>query len=466
MLVFRRLLATLLLAFLASTLVFGQAQVPSDLRSKVDQVVQTALADTGVPSVSVAIVIDGKLAYANAYGFAKLDPKTPARPDMRYSIGSVSKQFTAAAILKLQEEGKLSLDDKVAKFLPNLTRANEVTIRQLLSHTSGYSDFWPQDYVPPFMNTAITPEKIMEMWATKPLDFDPGTQWQYSNTGFVIAGRIVEKASGQPFMTYLQQKILGPVGIKNAYDTDQQKLPEADPSGYLAYALATPRPAPKEGKGWMYAAGELAMTAEDLARWNTSMLNQSLLKPASYREMTREVQLTNGLGSRYGLGIAVTSESGRRALEHGGEVSGFTAENIVYPDDRVAISVLANQDATHITSDIARDLAPFVFEAADPSAAKATTATRAIFEGLQRGTIERSLFTPNCNDYFSEAALADFKSSLGPLGQPSAFTQIAKRLRGGMTLRRYRVTFPREKIIVWTYTMPDGKIEQYQVAKE
>src|SRR4030095_9803676 len=121
MLKFRRPLATFLLVFLASTLAFGQAQAHPDLRSKVDQVVQTALAETGVPSVSVAIVIDGKIAYANAYGFAKVDPKNPDRSEMRYSTVCVSKQFTAAAILKLQEEGKLSLDDKVAKFLPKLT---------------------------------------------------------------------------------------------------------------------------------------------------------------------------------------------------------------------------------------------------------------------------------------------------------------------------------------------------------
>lgn len=216
----------------------------------------------------------------------------------------------------------------------------------------------------------------------------------------------------------------------------------------------------------MYAAGELALTAEDLAKWNISVINQSLLKPASYREMTKEIQLTNGLGSGYGLGIAVTTDSGRRALEHGGEVSGFTAENVIYPDARVAISVLANQDATHITGDIARALAPVVFEAADPNAAKATALTRKIFEGLQRGTIDRSLFTSNCNSYFDDAALADFSSSLGKLGTPTSFTQIASRLRGGMTLRRYRATFPQTKVIVWTYTMPDGKIEQYQVAKE
>jgi len=114
---------------------------------------------------------------------------------MRYSIGSISKQFTATAMLLLQEENKLSLDDKVAKFIPDLTRANEVTIRQLLSHTSGYQDYWPQDYVPPFMLQAITANRILDLWAHKPLDFDPGTKWQYSNTNFVIAGMIVEKVS-------------------------------------------------------------------------------------------------------------------------------------------------------------------------------------------------------------------------------------------------------------------------------
>src|ERR1035438_2059302 len=118
----------------------------------------------------------------------------PAVPTMRYSVGSISKQFTATAVLLLAEQGKLTLDDPVSRFVPNLTRGSEVTIRQLLSHTSGYQDYWPQDYVPPFMLQAITADKILDQWARKPLDFDPGTEWQYSNTNFVIAGLIVEKA--------------------------------------------------------------------------------------------------------------------------------------------------------------------------------------------------------------------------------------------------------------------------------
>ncbi|HEY6274234.1 MAG TPA: serine hydrolase domain-containing protein, partial [Terriglobales bacterium] len=138
--------------------------LPADLGQKIDRVVEDGLAETGVPSASVAVVKDGAIAYLKAYGSARLEPPTPARPEMRYSIGSISKQFTAAAVLLLAEEGKLSLDDPIAKYVPNLTRAKEVTIRQLLSHTSGYQDYWPQDYVPPFMTEPITSERILDLW--------------------------------------------------------------------------------------------------------------------------------------------------------------------------------------------------------------------------------------------------------------------------------------------------------------
>ncbi len=169
------LAALLFLAF--SSPLMAQTLAP-ELRSQIDQAAKEALAKTGVPSASVAIVKDGQIAYLQAYGDAKLDSKTAARSAMRYSIGSISKQFTAACILLLQEQGKLSLDDKVAKYLPGPTRADQVTIRQLLSHTSGYQDYWPQDYVPPFMLQPITAQKIVDMWAKKPLDFEPGTKWQ------------------------------------------------------------------------------------------------------------------------------------------------------------------------------------------------------------------------------------------------------------------------------------------------
>src|SRR5208337_1518490 len=172
---------------LAASLLQAQAPAPFSpaLREKVDTIVRQALTTTGVPSASIAIVQAGAIAYLQAYGDGRIEPRQPALPAMRYSIGSISKQFTAAAILLLAEQGKLSLDDPVSRFVPNLARGNEVTIRELLSHTSGYQDFWPQDYVPPFMLQPITANKILDLWARKPLDFDPGTEWQYSNTNFV-----------------------------------------------------------------------------------------------------------------------------------------------------------------------------------------------------------------------------------------------------------------------------------------
>jgi D-alanyl-D-alanine carboxypeptidase len=243
----------------------AQTELPTEMQKKIDKVVMDALSKTGVPSVSVAIVKNGQIAYLHAYGNARLDPKTLAKPEMRYSIGSISKQFTAAAILLLQEQGKLSLDDKVSKFIPGLTRADEVTVRQLLSHTSGYQDYWPQDYVMPMMLRPVDARKILDTWARKPLDFDPGTKWQYSNTNYVIAGLIVEKVSGEPLLQFLQQEIFTPLKTKSVADTDKVKLGDTDPTGYMRYALGPARPAPKEGSGWLFAAGELAMPAEDLA---------------------------------------------------------------------------------------------------------------------------------------------------------------------------------------------------------
>ncbi|HEY8848026.1 MAG TPA: serine hydrolase domain-containing protein [Thermoanaerobaculia bacterium] len=443
---------------------FAAAPLFAQDPAAIDKAVGELLTKSGAPSASIAIVKDGKISYEHAYGMAKIDPPTPATSQMRYSIGSISKQFTASAILMLAEEGKLSLDDKVARWLPDLTRANDVTIRQILSMTSGYQDFWPQDYVMPMMMEPATAQQIMNGWARKPLDFDPGTRWQYSNTNYVIAGVIVEKASGMPLLDVLQKRVFTPLRMTSVFNTDEAPLGSSDPARYLRYALGPLRPAPKEGRGWMFAAGELAMTAHDLALWDISMIDQSILQPASYRRLETEVQLANGVGTRYGLGVGVAMVDGRRQISHGGEVSGFTARNEVYPDDRVAIVVLTNLDATSASEQIAGRIRSLLFATTDAGTQKALDEMRKIFEGLQRGQIDRSLFTSNANAYFSEQALQDFASSLGPLGTLQEFVQQAQSLRGGMTLRRYRIRFAPKTLSLTTFIMPDGKLEQYQIA--
>jgi D-alanyl-D-alanine carboxypeptidase len=448
--------------FVVAVLAVPALPAQSDLFcAEVAKTASDVVAETGVPSASVAVVRDGKIACALAVGSARLDPKMPASAAMRYSIGSVSKQFTAAAILMLAEEGKLSLDDPVSKYLPDLTDADKVKVRQLLSHTSGYQDYWPQDYVPPFMKKETTAQAILDRWAKRPLDFPPGAQYQYSNTAYVIAGLVVEKAGGRPLMEVLETRVFRPLGMKSVLDIDRSRLTESDPTGYQRFGLGPLRMAPKEAKGWLYAAGELAMTAEDLARWNVSVMDRKLLKPESYVVMERAVLLTDGVASPYGLGLGVARTGGHRSLSHGGEVSGFTAENVIYPDDRAAVTVLVNQDAIDAAGTIATKVSELLFFG--DKVAEREARAREILIGLQSGRIDRSLFTENGNSYFTETALADLKASLGPLGPPKKVDQTRQSDRGGMRYRNFEVEFASKTLEIWERDMPDGKIEQFQI---
>jgi D-alanyl-D-alanine carboxypeptidase len=448
---------------------FAQTQMGPDLapqlRAKIDGIAQQVLAEPGAPpSVSLAIVKDGKMAYVRAYGNARVEPRTTARPEMRYSIGSISKQFTATAILWAAEQGKLTVDDPVSRFMPELTRAGEITLRQLLSHTSGYQDYWPQDYVFPLMEQPATAEQILDRWARRPLDFPPGTQYQYSNTNYVLAGRIFEKATGIPLMRFLKDQIFVPLEMKSVADVDQERLTESDPIGYMRYALGPLRPSPKEGRGWLFAAGELAMTAQDLAKWDISMIEQRVLKPASYGELETPVRLKDGLCTNYALGINVRSRNGHRVLSHGGEVSGFCAENMVFPEDKAAIVVLVNQISTDVAQTISQQIAPLLVKRGETGGTERLAQARKIFADLQQGKIDRSILTENCNAYFSEQAIRDFAASLGPLGASRDFTELGHDSRGGMTGRTFRVRFPQRDLIVRTYELPDGKWEQFQLA--
>jgi CubicO group peptidase (beta-lactamase class C family) len=446
----------------------AQQLSPSE-RSQIDSAAVTVLRATGAPSASIAIVRGGQVVYENAYGDARVEPRTPASTSMRYAIGSVSKQFTAAAVMLLVEEGKLSLDDLVAKWHPHLTRANDVTVRQLLSMTSGYQDYWPQDYVYTDMQRPTTSDAILRRWAgARALDFDPGAKWQYSNTNYVLAADIVERVSGMPFMEFLTRRIFTPLNMSVA-DYDAGPLRGSDAEALLRHALGPLRVAPKEARGWLFGAGQLAMTARDLATWNIAMMNRSLLRPESYQAMQLDVALDDGTRTGYGLGLSIATPGGRRRLAHGGAVSGYTTTNWVYPDDRVAITVFTNiyPGAAGANGQIANRIASILFA---PSAATAadgaiTAQARRIYEGLMKGTLDRSLFTRNANDYFTAQVLTDYASSLGPLGAPTEFTAQGSSLRGGMTIRSYRIRAGGAVMDLTTMTLPDGRIDQYIVAR-
>jgi D-alanyl-D-alanine carboxypeptidase len=429
------------------------------------------LSDSGVPSVSIAVVEHGSLVYAKAFGKASLDPSRAADAQTSYAVGSISKQFTAAAILLLAQEGKLSLDDKVSKYFPDLTRANEVTIRELLSHTSGYEDYAPQDYTIPEQTKPTTPQTVLDEWAKKPLNFDPGTKWQYSNTNYVLAGQIFEKASGEDLMKFLDAKIFAPLGMTSAGDCSLDHTPEYAVA-YTRYVLGPPRPALREGRGWFFGAGELCMTPSDLAKWDIAFLNKRILSAHSYDEFTHEVRLPNGDVTHYALGLGVGAVDNKiPMISHSGEVSGFLALNRVFPTRDAAVIVLSNQDAIDLIGPIGNEMSRWILEpetrASEDHGSPAELAqVRGMLEGLQQGHIDRALLTSNNNFYFTDLALHDIQASLAPLGKLKTVTRERESLRGGMTFRAYRVEFEKKTLVVTVYLTPGGKYEQFLILEQ
>ena len=443
------------------------AQMLPELRARIDDAANKVLASTGVPSASVGVVMDGKIVLTAAYGDARLSPPLKAKAEMAYPIGSISKQFTAAAVLLLVQDGKLSLDDKVSEFFPELTRASEVTLRNLMTMTSGYEDFAPQDYIIPAFRAPEDPLATVHDWAGKPLDFDPGTDWQYSNTNYVLVALIVQKVAGEPFYKFLRERVLTPLdlsGVFNAY-VDRDRL---EVTGYTSNAMAAPRELPLEANGWYFGDGELAMPTSTLLKWDLSIINRTLLSNQSYDAMETPYRLKDGRDSTYGLGIHVRNRNGRLMIEHSGEVGGFVAENAVFPNERAAIVVLTNEVASSAAGMIAHEIEPLILGANKPTPAAApdTFASKlaSILAALQGGNIDRSLLTPDANDYFAPATLADFKSTLAPLGTVVSVTRTDSLLRGGMSFAFYRVGFSGGTTVkVSVGLMPDGKIEQLLV---
>lgn len=459
-------------------------------RAQLDDTLQQVVTKSAVPSASIGVSHLGSVVYARAFGDAVLPQSgvgangqptqaVAAKTSMAYPIGSISKQFTAACILLLQEQGKLRLDDPVARWFPTLTRANEVTVRNLLTHTSGYSDYAPQDYTIPAWTHPTDPGKLVTLWASKPLDFDPGTRWQYSNTNFELAALIVERASGQRFHDFLWQNVIEPLKLQGVLDLDVDR-DRLQVRGYEQHALGPMRPAILEAPGWYFGDAQLAMPVTTLLAWDESIVHRTLLKPESYAAMETEFRLNNGTGSGYGLGVFVkTTPEGKTVLSHSGEVGGFVSNNVISLSDDVCYAALTNEEAG-VASQLTRAMRPILLPwsvspkpfakptvsiEAKPSAIvrQVQAQANAMLTGLQHGEVDASRLTGDMRFYFTPQTLADYASSLAPLGPVQAVRQTGEALRGGMTFRRFDVVFPSQTLSLSTYTTADGKLEQFIV---
>lgn len=459
-----RIILSLLAALLATAAT--AAPLTADQKARIRAIVAEARAKAPAPSTSVAVVVDGELAYAEAFGLANLDPARPATPETRYDIGSVSKQFTAAAVMLMVQDGKLSLDDKVGRFSPKLAGADKVTVRHLLSHTAGYRNSW-QDTAEE-RKQPIAPQAIVDRWGAMPLAFEPGSAWDYSNTNYAIAGRIVEIVSGQPLNQVLSERIFKPLGMNSAIDNESIAPTARDASRYTRNLLGPARPIEPAAPGWAYAAGGLSMTAGDLARWDASVLRRALLAPASYDALMRETMLSTGKGSGYGLGLYVDGVSGHRRVYHNGFAPGVITENRIYPDDGVAVVVTVNAEFGMAVPDIADGLEKLLLPVAFPkpdtysegekTAKPPSSLVRRYVAQLRAGRVDCRRLTREACAYLSPQVLADYCESLARLGPPQRFVTTRQERMDGAQGTMFELTWPGQKVIGAIQVRDDGKV--------
>lgn len=377
---FHLVLSGALAFLLGSGAVFGQA----DLAARIDAIAEAPIAAGKVAGASVAVVKDGETILMKGYGLAdvELDVKTP--PGASYEIGSVTKQFTAAAILLLQEDGKLSLDDEVTKFLPDYpTQGYRITLRQLLNHTSGIKSYTDLAEFNEFSRLDHPRDELVAMIGRQPFVFAPGEEQIYNNSAFFLLGLVIEKMSGMSYSAFVQQRLFDRVGMTNSYYCSERTAKKNHAHGYEN----------EDGtlvlKGfidhdWPYAAGSLCSNTEDLVLWNRALHGGKVLSPSSYAAMTTPETLNDGTKLRYGFGISAADIGGRRVIGHGGGIPGFLSESQYYPDDDLVIVVLLNTSGPVAPRAIAVDIAIAVLGPA-PKRSQPISGDTSVYAGVYSG---------------------------------------------------------------------------------
>jgi CubicO group peptidase (beta-lactamase class C family) len=321
-----------------------QAQA-ARVQAVVDSVARAALARDVMAGMVVVAVRGRDTLIMRAYGRAEVENAVPMTVQHVFQYASITKQFTAAAVLKLVEAGHIALDAPITQYLPDApVQGQTITVRQLLAHTAGIADYAESPRIATIKRLDFTPDSLAALVAATPFYFTPGEQMRYSNTGFLLAGQLITRVSGKPYAEYVVDQVLRPAGAVHARFCNPRALVRHLARGYAA----TPdglRPADFISPHAPFAAGGFCGTAYDLAAWNAEVHGRQggrVLSKTSYAELTRVATLRGGRQTRYGLGVGVSDVAGRRALHHGGDIDGFTTFTAYLPDDSLNVTVLIN----------------------------------------------------------------------------------------------------------------------------
>jgi CubicO group peptidase (beta-lactamase class C family) len=336
----RSLCCGIFLLFVVST--YGQKK---PLGQQLDELFAGHFKSAG-PGCEVLVARHGQIIYQKAFGLADLELKVPLKPDMVFNLGSITKQFTAIAILQLMEQGKLSLQDSIQKFIPDYPfKGYTVTIETLLTHTSGVKDYMPFHTDKAFLERwDMTPKQLIDTFRNKKLDFEPGTRFAYSNANYYLLGYVIEKISGKTYQNYIMDKLLKPLGMSHSYfDTAGIVIPKRV-RGYR-YDGAAFKNADYWSPSMEYAAGGLISNVADLFKWQQGLASGKLLKKETLEKAQTCYQLKDGTASGYGYGWFIKTLGSARSIEHEGGLPGFVANEVYFPDQNIFIATLYNSES-------------------------------------------------------------------------------------------------------------------------
>ncbi|MBP8081264.1 MAG: beta-lactamase family protein [Arenimonas sp.] len=429
----------------------------------IDQYAQSQLQRQHFPGLALVVIRDGRVLKMEAYGFSDIERQVPVTADTVFEIGSITKQFTAMAVMLLVEDGKLGLEDTAGKYLPDLPKAwRAVTIRQLLTHTSGVPDFEEVLGYGAYRNVWQA-DKVIATVARMPMAFKPGTKWKYSNTGYFVLTLILEKVSGEAYLPLLKKRVFGPLGMERTRSSEPTEIIPGRAAGY-EYSkgqLENRDPLqPTIGSG----AGMLVSTAKDLVKWNAALDAQSILKPGSYAKVWTDQPLADGSLSGYGFGWFVAPMRGHRTQNHSGGTAGFACNILRLPDDHLTVIALTNSynsNPVAITNHIARLLVPDLayppIEEHNPEVAKMVMDL--YLHRLDPEIYDKQLsaeLAAKVRPYWRNGH--DYYRSLGP---PLEIVPVERNVGGVSGVYRYRVRYADTSRLVLVTIDKDSRIADF-----
>lgn len=431
---------------------------------KVDDYISGQMQKQHIPGLSLAVVRGGKILKAKGYGLANVELYIPATADTVYEIGSVTKQFTATAIMMLVEEGKIGLDEKITTYLTALPEGwKHVTVRQLLTHTSGIKGYTG---VPGFEKIMLVPaskEEVIKAVSTYPLKFPSGDSWEYSNTGYFLLGMIIEKASGKSYAEFLKKRIFSPLQMNSTRINHLHTIIPNRANGY-EWKDGALYNADFISMTWPFAAGAIVSTVNDLAKWDAALYTDRLLKTASLQQMWTPVKLNSGNTFGYGFGWFVDKVKGHTHVSHSGSIPGFTSHVTRFPEDKLTVVVLTNQmdNAPRIGEAVAGMylpvIAPPVYKPIVDKEPRMTVQFKKIMEQLAMDNLDKDRFTPEVATIISTQLKEGMRDRLHGLGPVQSIALVDRKEEGESRAYRYRVVYKNAALLALCSFNKENKI--------